>query len=213
MAVSRRRDLVASRRRKADEGEEDEAESIDYESQSEGSLLSGANDSLEDEVSEGSRTRQISGGAGTKSGNRKSDKKLIRNGLKPASANALSSNAAPNDATLFTRTADSEAMLNGVNPSSEIKGDQPIQFDDGSKSGVPQVNGDISEKAIPFSKRENQRAAINRTKDHKSGARQNGSMSTDNTRYPRRKGRESSSFGLAFKYVRGFGVPFGGVRD
>lgn len=199
MAVSRRRDLIASRRRKADEGEEDEVESLDYESQSEGSLLSGANDSLEDEVSEGSRSRQNGDGGGQKLTGGSVGKKLVDNGLKLAPANASTLNPPTHSATVFAHTADTDAMANGLKPPADVVLDDVLQFDESSQSAPKHVNGNLPEKFAHFSRRENQRGAIHRTKDSRLGVKQNGSMSLDSARNSRKKARESSSFGLAFK--------------
>lgn len=198
MAMSRRRDLVASRRRKADEGEEDEVGSLEYDSQSDASVFSGANESLEDEVSEGSRSRQLGGDGSRKPVAVSLEHKHAGNGLKPAPLNAHMSTGPPAAPSAFTHTEDTHAMANGLKPAVEPQPSEVLQFED-SKATLQQDTQ--PDEFSQLSKRENQRGQINKSKDLRLGLKHANAMSLDNSRNMRRRGRESSSFGVAIKYV------------
>ena len=201
MAVGKRRDLVATRRRKADEGEEDEVGSLDYESQSEPSVLSGANESFDDEGSEGSHLPP-NGGDGTAVPTQKRVGN-VGNAYKSTKDNVTTQRSGPSNAPIFTHTADTAAMLNGLKPSAEAKTDNVIQFQD--NQDTPQSNGGLQHKDVQPTqplKRENQKGFINKPKDLKAHLNPINTLATDSPRNVRRKGRESS-FGVAMRYDTG----------
>ena len=184
--TGRSRDIVASRRRRADEGEEDEAGSLDYESQSEVSALSGANDSVAEVASELSETRQ----SAVKIQNlRVSPRRDQKDVPKAARSNTTNSHTGPK-APMFTSTADMQAMVNGLNPPSDANGAGTLQFED------PHTNTNSSRNQGP------QAAGIeNRTQNK--GSRLPPKITTtaapDGPRSARKRGRESSGFAYSVK--------------
>lgn len=148
MAATKRGNLVTSRRRVADEGDDDEADvaSAEFESQSEVSALTGANESLDqgsersDPGSPGvSKTRAERAAAQTrpsvgvaKTGNPGTTKKASTMPDQPS----------------FTNTADTNAMINGlsIHPT-DGDHEEAIQFDDPVEE--PQVKPQANDTTVP----------------------------------------------------------------
>ena len=191
MAVGKRRDIVASRRRTADEGEEDEVDSLDGMSQSDPSVFSGPNESLEENASENSRSNQNGGIAPS---GPHATRAPSSNGLKAAMTNAKPSSKA------FAHTADTDAMVNGLKPSVDDVTEQAMQYEelDSPDAHPPPViaNGALPTNAVHAAKRENYKGFVNRGKDQRA-SQLNTTVLVDNSRPPRRKGRESSGLAVS----------------
>ena len=131
MPPARRRDLVTSRRRVADEGEEDDQEtgSLGFDSPTEPSVLSDADDSLDADDSEGSANGSNRGVAESNepkaNGNRKLSRRSEASHHGVAKTESLK---APEP--IFANTADIEAMVNGFMTSTNDGEDDAIQFED-----------------------------------------------------------------------------------
>lgn len=126
MTAHRRSNLITSRRRVADEGEDDDADaaSADYESQSEISILTGAEDSI-DQGSE--RSNPSSPRAPTKQAAGPTVQRKQVNG-KPAHRREISTSK-PSARPTFANTADTNAMMNGLNVTATEGEDEVMQFD------------------------------------------------------------------------------------
>lgn len=135
MAPIRRRDLVTSRRRVVDEGEEDEAEvaSAEYDSPTEPSILSDTGDSLDAEESEGSDA----------DGAAQDDSKSMQPKTNGSTGPSHQSEASKNgiETVVFTQeqrrsrmkfanTADTDAMVNGFESTAIDNADDAVNFED-----------------------------------------------------------------------------------
>lgn len=127
MSVSRRKNLITSRRRVEDEGEEEEgsvAAELEDDSLSEGSAISDAD---EDADAEGSDATDVddSGSRGV------SQNKVEENGyIRDKQGSGEQETKASDKAPITAATADTEAMMNGMKISHETSGAEEIMFED-----------------------------------------------------------------------------------
>ena len=124
MGMPRRRDLLKSRRRVQDDGEEEEgsvAAGVEDDSLSEGSGISDADDDADAEASDGEGS-----GSPTRDG---SKAEAVANGHGHISSARPQPNVAPAKPTLPTTTSDTDAMLNGLQIREQDE-DQGTPFDD-----------------------------------------------------------------------------------
>lgn len=127
MSVSRRKNLITSRRPVEDEGEEEEgsvAAELGDDSMSEGSAISDADD---DADAEGSDATDVddSGSRGV-SQTKPKENGYIRQEKSSGEQEAKPSAKAP----ITAATADTEAMMNGMKISNETNGTEEISFED-----------------------------------------------------------------------------------
>ena len=184
--AGRHRDLVASRRRRADEGEEDEAGSLDYESQSDASALTSVNDSIDGNMSETSGNRHV------EHVNHESQVSAIKQhaarlsaGERTAAAGSGTPTTAP---PMFRSTADVEAMANGLEPPSGTNDAEILQFDDGL----------IQTSSHELDHTQGGQTIRNQIRTHIRSSKSIGKSTTttpqDNQRSTKRRGRDSSGF-------------------
>lgn len=134
MGATRQKDLIKSRRRVEDDGEEEEgsvAAGVEEDSLSEGSAISDADDDADAEGSDGSDSLPP-----------RSDSKAeaLANGHRERlSTSAPQSRSVPSKSPLATTMNDTEAMLNGLKVSGEVE-DEGTNFEDLGKQaeGEPQ---------------------------------------------------------------------------
>ena len=134
MGAPRQKNLIKSRRRVEDDGEEEEisvAVGLEEDSLSEGSAISDADDDADAEGSDGSDSSPPR--ADSKAG-------AVANGHRERLTNpAPQSRSAPSKSPLTTTMSDTEAMLNGLKVSGGVE-DEGTNFEDLGKSpeGEPQ---------------------------------------------------------------------------
>ena len=132
MAPTRRRDLLTSRRRMADAGEEDDPEtaSVGQVSQSEASVLSDGVDSLDADDSEASDGEHPdpSKAASIEPQHNTVSKSKPQNATPATSSTVPASSEPANPA--FKPTADTHAMMNGLKPPTPTNDSGDIHFDD-----------------------------------------------------------------------------------
>lgn len=134
MGATRQKDLIKSRRRVEDDGEEEEgsvAAGVEEDSLSEGSAISDADDDADAEGSDGSDSPPP-----------RADSKAdaLANGHRERlPTSATQSRSAPSKSPLATMINDTEAMLNGLEVSGEVE-DRGTNFEDLGKQpeGEPQ---------------------------------------------------------------------------
>ena len=135
-APRRQKDLIKSRRRVEDDGEDEGSvlAGADEDSLSEGSVISDADDDADAEGSDGDDTGSPIPGSSTIA--------VVANGYRGKRPGpAPPSTTIPEKTSLTAVTGDTEIMMNGLEISSQVD-DQGVNFEDlGSHSGVPQVQG------------------------------------------------------------------------
>lgn len=127
MGAPRRKNIIASRRRVEDEGEEEEgslAAGIDDDSLSEGSVISDVDDDADGEGSEASDTESLE---------RKHAKlkAAVTNGHPERPTNPTHPSTVPSKKrSLSTKMHDTEVMMNGLNLSGGVAEGEEIHFDE-----------------------------------------------------------------------------------
>lgn len=146
MGAPRQKNLIKSRRRVEDDGEEEEgsvAAGVEEDSLSEGSAISDADDDADAEGSDGSDSSSPQADL---------KKVAVANGHRDRLSNpAPQSRLAPSKSPLATTRTDTEAMLNGLRVSGEME-DEGTNFEDlvQQQEGEPQQGSTHPEQAEAF---------------------------------------------------------------
>lgn len=134
MGAPRRKNLLASRRRVEDEGEEEEgslATGVEDDSLSEASAISDADDDADAEASEASDVDSVE--------QTNIEAKIATNGHAEESVAIIQSTIPPPKASLGTMMHDTEAMMNGLKFSGDVDEGEEIHFDDMAKEAQNQA--------------------------------------------------------------------------
>ena len=141
MGAPRRKNIIASRRRVEDEGEEEEGSlvaGVEDDSLSEASVISDADDDADAEASDASDVESM------EPGNTRTDN--IKNGHPEESVPILPSTSSSKKASLGTITQDTEIMMNGIKISGDVDEGEEINFDDMGKEHQGDTLKNVSPK-------------------------------------------------------------------